>query len=142
MSGKLMIGRLLRYLAGIVDGLSTEQVDALISGRARLEYVAVETSAPSARPEPLAAQKLLEDLKACGDREHGKLLLSGVPTLEILVQAAKLRKVRVIKGDRREDVEAKLMEAVLGTLLRGHAMKTLKLKAGADSGPGDPTGDG
>jgi hypothetical protein len=67
----------------------------------------------------------------CKDRSAAQGILSAIRNRDALANFARALKVHVVKHDRREDIEAKIVEFVIGGKLRTEAIQSLNLKGGS-----------
>ncbi len=131
MKQKNIFSKLFRVIATVIDNLSDDEIDNLLSGKATLIYHAPPIS-KDGQKEPLKIKNedILNKLSKCKDREEAKVILSEVPNKDTLTAIAKSLKVHVVKYDRREDIENKLIEFVIGAKLRTEALDSLNMKGG------------
>lgn len=125
--------KLLRIFIATVEGLDEQQIDQLMAGKARL------TLSPARRLREISAvpqsdrADILAKLNDTTDRAEARRILSAVVTRDALEAFARTLKVHVVKHDRREDIESKIIEFVIGGKLRSEAFKSLNLKGGGSS---------
>jgi DNA-binding TFAR19-related protein (PDSD5 family) len=72
-----------------------------------------------------------QKLNDCKDRDVARQVLSSIARRDALASFARMQKIHVTKQDRREDIENKLIEFVIGGKLRTQAIQTLNLKGGS-----------
>lgn len=132
---------ILRAILKAVDGLDDAEFNQVLAGKGRLQFIGLEQSHSEKKkgrkvlttklaPEDL--QMLGHQLQDCKTREEAVALLhrDGRTLLkESLSQLARLLGIRVDKSDRRDAIERKIVEFVVGSKLRSEAIKSLNLKA-------------
>lgn len=125
MNSTSQLTKLLRILAGAIENMSDDEVNQLLSGRAKLTVLAKQTPKTSA---PTEQDALLLELNNCSDRQQALQLLGTISSRDALAAFARTLKVHIVKHDRREDIESKLVEFLIGGKLRTEAIQTLNLK--------------
>lgn len=132
MAEKNKYTQFLRVIVDLLEDLNDKQIDDILSGEGRLIY--------EHRNRPLLEKNLkklndfdeiIKRLSDCKDREEAREILSSIPTKETLTAIAKTQKIHVVKNDRREDIEDKLIEFIIGAKLRTEAIHSLNLKGGS-----------
>lgn len=129
------IGRFLRRCAQFFDEMSDSEVESFIEGRLKLALVREGHE----RPQPLARRphddefaSLIEQLRAAESRAEALRILNKDPRLAAkggIVQLARALELHVNKHDKRETVEDRVVEAVVGVRLRSEAIQGMSLKA-------------
>lgn len=136
---KLM--RLMRIVVTTIEGLRSEQVAQLIAGEAKLTFNASKASKDTKSRLPVDQANILAKLNECKDRDEARNILDAIPNRDALAAFARSLKVHVVKHDRREDIESKIIEFMIGGKLRTEAIRTLNLKGGggrrSDEGSND-----
>jgi len=131
MKQKNIFSKLLRVIATVIENLSDDEIDSLLSGKATLNYQSISISKDDQKKLPeIENEDIVNKLNKCKDREEAKVILSEVPNKDTLTAIAKSLKVHVVKYDRREDIENKLIEFVIGAKLRTKAIDSLNMKGG------------
>jgi len=131
MKQKNIFSKLFRIVATVIENLSDDEIDNLLSGKATLIYQAPSISKQNQKEPPIIENEdIINKLNECKDREEAKVILSEVPNKDTLSAIAKSLKVHVVKYDRREDIENKLIEFVIGAKLRTEAIDSLNMKGG------------
>ena len=131
MKQKNIFSKLFRVIASVIENLSDDEIDNLLSGKATLIYQALSISKEDQKKLPkIENEDIVNKLNECKDREEAKVILSEVPNKDTLTVIAKSLKVHVVKYDRREDIENKLIEFVIGAKLRTEAIHSLNMKGG------------
>jgi len=132
---------LLRAILKALDGLDEAEFGQVLDGKGRLKFIGLEQRHVRKRKEgkvlatKLARgelQMLSHQLQDCKTREEAVALLhrDGRTILkESLSQLARLLGIHVDKSDRRDAIERKIIEFVVGSRLRSEAIKSLNLKA-------------
>jgi len=128
MKLKSPLARTLRAIAGALESLNDQELEALVAGKGRLVYMADDQvsevdSRPIVDTEPLQTR-----LNSCKSREEGRDVLSNISNKEALASLARSLRIHVAKHDRREDIESKIVEAVIGAKLRSEAIQSLNMK--------------
>lgn len=127
---KSTLSRTLRAIAAAMDTLDAFELDALVSGKGKLVFVADEKG--QGKPD-LAAHNLgaiIERLDHCKDREQARRVLDELANKDALSSLARTLKIHVLKSDRREDIEHKIIEFVIGGKLRSAAIQGLNMNGG------------
>lgn len=136
MNQKAVLAKTLRLLASAIESLDERDLDQLLGGQSKLAFVPADKPKPL-QPEPTADHvALLAQLNECTERDQARAILSGISNKESLVSFARTQKVYVAKHDRREDIENKIIEFVVGAKLRTEAIQSLNMKGGG----GQPAG--
>jgi hypothetical protein len=132
MKQKNIYSKILRIIASTLDNLSEEEIENLLSGKGTLVYKQTDVISKSNKetPQPVDTADILNRLNECKDREKARAVLSEVPNKETLTTIAKSLKVHVVKYDRREDIENKIIEFLIGAKLRTEAIHSLNMKGG------------
>ena len=125
-----MTSRMLREIATTLDGLDPDEIEAIVVGKGRLVFEPIESGSAKARLSSFDVHAIVEKLNLCEDRETAQRLLAEVESKDRLVAVAKVLKVHVVKHDRREDVEQKLIAFAIGGKLRTEAIQSLNLRGG------------
>jgi hypothetical protein len=127
---KSPLSKSLRAIAAALETLDQQELDALVAGKGKLVFLASEK--PQEKGEALTgdAEAILERLNSCTDRDGARGVLSEIASKEALWSLATLQKIHVAKHDRREDIESKIIEFVIGGKLRSDAIQTLNLNGG------------
>jgi len=131
MKQKNIFSKLFRVIATVIENLNDDEIDNLLSGKATLIYQSQSISKDDQKELPkIENEDIVNKLNECKDREEAKVILSEVPNKDTLTAIAKSLKVHVVKYDRREDIENKLIEFVIGAKLRTEAIDSLNMKGG------------
>lgn len=131
MSEKDRLAKLLRVLMSSVENLDQEMIDQLIAGKARLSIApSVKSKEARGSRAPIDQGQILANLNDCRDRESARRVLSEIASRDALAAFARTLKVHVVKHDRRDDIESKIIEFVIGGTLRTEAIQSLNLKGG------------
>jgi hypothetical protein len=131
MTDKSTLVRLLRIITATIESLDQEQIDKLIAGKGKLTFTDSVTAREPASSPPIDQASILAKLDACKDREEARQVLSAITNRDALSAFARTLKVHVVKHDRREDIESKIIEFVTGGKLRTEAIQSLNLKGGS-----------
>ncbi len=136
MIQKSALAKILRALATTIEGMADEDVELLLAGKGKLTFTPAEKP-KNANVEPSADHAaLMSRLNDCKDRDEARQVLLSVATKDALISLAKGQKLYVAKNDRREDIENKIIEFVIGAKLRTEAIQTLNLKGGGNQADG------
>lgn len=136
MIQKNALVKILRVLATTIEGMAGEDVELLLAGKGKLTFTPAENP-KNANVEPSADHvALMSRLNDCKDRDEARQVLLLVATKDALISLAKGQKLYVAKNDRREDIENKIIEFVIGAKLRTEAIQTLNLKGGGNQTDG------
>jgi hypothetical protein len=128
--------KLMRIFVATIESLDQDQVDQLMSGKVRLSVVD-QKKAKNASVPAVDEKEVLNNLNKCEDRIAAREVLSAIKTRDALAAFARTLKVHVVKHDRREDIESKIIEFVIGGKLRTEAIRSLNLKGGSGRPPDD-----
>ncbi len=132
MAEKNKYSKLLRVIAGLFEELNEKQIDDILSGKGRLVYELRNNTLIEKEPKLINDfEDILKRLGSCKDRDEAREILSSIPNKETLIAIAKTQKIHVVKNDRREDIENKLIEFIIGAKLRTEAIHSLNLKGGS-----------
>jgi hypothetical protein len=132
MAKKNKYSKILKIIAGLLENLNEKQIDDILSGKASLIYE--HRSSTLLEKEHINIndfEDITKRLSDCKDREEAREILSSISNKEILTAIAKTQKIHVVKNDRREDIEDKLIEFIIGAKLRTEAIHSLNLKGGS-----------
>lgn len=130
---KSPIPKALKAIAIALEDLELHEIDLLISGRGHLIFVHGDKAATKPETIDFNIQSLLDRLEKCENRESAQQLLSDVESKDRLVSIAKALKVHVVKNDRREDIEGKIISFAIGRKLRSEAIQSLNMRGGNES---------
>ena len=130
MIEKSRLTRLLRIFVATIESLDQEQIDLLMAGKAKLALVATGRAKETNSAQLPDQTRILEKLNKCKDRDEARRVLSAIINRDALAAFARTLKVHVVKHDRREDIESKVIEFVIGGKLRTEAIRSLNLKGG------------
>lgn len=130
---KTTISKTLRAIAIALDELEQNDIDALVAGKGRLLFVASEELQASAPSPDIDIVAIVGRLSQCHNRDDAYRVLSDIDNKERLVLLAKAMKVHVVKHDRREDIESKIVAFAIGGKLRTEALQSINLRGGAAS---------
>ena len=122
--------KLMRIFVSTIESLDQDQVDQLMNGKAKLT-VLTSSRAKDVRQPLVDQSEVMTQLNDCKDRTEAHQILSAIKSRDALASFAKSLKVHVVKHDRREDIESKVIEFVIGGKLRTEAISSLNLKAGS-----------
>lgn len=136
MSQKTALVKTLRALASAIDNLDEEELDLLVAGKTKIVILPTDKPKGSASISTLDQTELVSRLSACSDREQARAILLEVTNKDVLVAFAKTQKIYVAKHDRRDDIENKIIEFIVGAKLRTEAIQTLNMKGGGDQSTG------
>ena len=135
MIHKNNLSKLLRILVSVIDELSEEEMDQLITGKGKLSFSPVTKQKPEAvKSVSVDSEEIVRQLNECTTREEAKGILSNIAKKEELTAIAKSLKLHIVKYDRREDIENKLVEFLIGAKLRKEAISSLNMKGGTENG--------
>lgn len=130
MIQKNSLARFARLLAATIEGLDEQQIDQLLTGKGKLTFTATENVRQISSGPSLDQTAILEKLNGLKDRDEARQVLSQITNRDALASLARALKIHVIKHDRREDIESKIIEFVIGGKLRTEAIQSLNLKGG------------
>lgn len=130
MVDSVSLAKLLRIFVATVESLDRKQIDQLLSGNAKLGLVAGKKK-DNARSKISDQTGILERLNNAKDRNDARRVLEEVTNKDALSALARTLKVHVIKTDRKEVIESKIVEFIIGGKLRTEAIRSLNLKGGS-----------
>jgi hypothetical protein len=138
MNQKEQLTKLLRVLAAAVEGLDQRQLDQLLGGKAKLTFSLVDKAKEASAVTVIDNSAVLQQLNECRDRNEAQRVLSQITNRDALALFARALKIHVVKHDRREDIESKIIEFVIGGKLRTEAIQSLNFKGGGSTPPPTP----
>jgi len=147
---KREVSNLLKAVVQALKELDESQYQQLLEGKGRIQFIDLEprvTTGKSRKGKLSLKIKLNHDqlrvladqLQGCQTREEVRKLLikdNRVFLRDTLAQLARLLDIYVNKDDRREAIEDKIVEFVVGTRLRSEAIMSLNLKGSGYSQEG------
>lgn len=136
MIQKNALAKVLRILATTIQGMADEDVELLLSGKGKLTFTPSEKSKNTHVEPSVDHAALMTRLNDCKDRDEARQVLLSVATKDALMSLAKGQKLYIANNDRREDIENKIIEFVIGAKLRTEAIQTLNLKGGGNQTDG------
>src|ERR1039458_6652334 len=122
------LAKLFRILAAAIDGLDQLQLDQLLAGEGKLVFNNAEKVKETGTTRAVDQTTILQELNGCQERDEAHRTLSAITSRDALASFARALKVHVVKRDRREDIESKIIEFVMGGRLRTEAIQSLNLK--------------
>ena len=135
---KSITSKALRAIATALEDLEQVELDSLLAGRGRLVFVSSEKTPKKSGLYDFNVSDILARLNACDNREDAQKILESIESKDRILALAKAMKVHVVKLDRREEVESKIIAFAIGGKLRTEALQTLNLRGG---GPDAETDD-
>lgn len=138
MKSKRHIAVMLRRLLEAVENMSESDIEQLVNSTDRLKITVSQSTRAKSRISEGSKMSgdemwiLIRELQNCKTREEAREILHRDPRAPLkdnLTKVAKLLKVHVNKHDRREALEDKIVESVIGVKLRSEAIRELNLKA-------------
>lgn len=135
---KSITSKALRAIATALEDLEQVELDSLLAGRGRLVFVSSEKTLKKSGLYDFNVSDILARLNACDNREDAQKILESIESKDRILALAKAMKVHVVKLDRREEVESKIIAFAIGGKLRTEALQTLNLRGG---GPDAETDD-
>jgi len=127
------IPKTLRALAKALESLDQHELDAIASGRGKLVFVSGEKRHDKPASSGADVEELIATLNGCETRESALKALQEVESKERLIAIAKALKVHVVKQDRREDIEGKIVSFAIGGRLRSEAIQSLNMNGSGNS---------
>ena len=129
---------ILEIITKLLDNISEKQFSKLLSGEGRLIYVEEETRKKSKKLkdetvliEDPVYEKLGEKIKLCKTREEAFNIVKNEPLLKTkknLFKLAEIMQIYANKKDKRERIEEKIVESLVGSKIRSAAIRDLSLK--------------
>lgn len=133
MTARQDMKRLLQALSKMLDQMTEEEYEQFLSGELKLSFVHKD------KENRQVKEISEEDLKSLSctinelkDREKAQYFLKNDPRVHLknnLVRLAKFLQVHVVKSDKREIIEEKIIEFVVGAKLRSEAIQGVNLKS-------------
>lgn len=136
MIEKSSLTKLLRLIAATIEGLDQVQIDQLIAGKGKLTFTAPGKPKETTITPTTDLAALLAKLNDCASRDDARQALSAIANRDALEAFARTMKIHVVKHDRRENIESKIVEFVIGGKLRTEAIQSLNLKGGGSPSDG------
>lgn len=147
---KREVSNLLKAVVQALKDLDESQYQQLLQGKGRIQFIDLEPRVITGkgRKGKLSLkiklnhdqlQVLADQLQVCQTREEAReLLVQGNRVLlkDTLAQLARLLGIHVNKDDKREAIEDKIVEFVVGVRLRSEAIMGLNLKGSGYSQEG------
>lgn len=133
MIEKSSLTKLLRLVTATIEGLDQHQIDQLIAGKGKLTFTGAGKPKQANDVRAIDRESILAKLNDCKSRDDERQVLSAITGRDALASFARTMKIHVVKHDRREDIESKIIEFVIGGKLRTEAIQSLNLKG--DGGP-------
>jgi hypothetical protein len=133
MINKSTFTKTLRIILSTLETLEENEIEQLVSGKGKLIFVASNAPEKNSTTISLNHESIIQQLNECKDRDDARQLLASITNKETLTTIAKLQKIHIVKNDRREDIENKLIEFVIGAKLRTEAIQSLNFKGGSNS---------
>jgi hypothetical protein len=99
----------LRIFTATLENLDQEQMDLLMAGKGKLVFDAAGRTRETNHQPPVDQSEILARLNDCKDREEARRVLGSITTTDALAAFARMLKVHVVKHDRREDIESKIV---------------------------------
>lgn len=137
MKSKNQIAQLLRKLLEAVENTSEADFDRLLNSSGHFKITVTQSKGAKSRISEGSRMSvdemwtLITELQNCKTREEAREILQRDPRAPLkdnLTKIARLLKVHVNKHDRREELEDKIVESVIGVKLRSEAILGLNLK--------------
>jgi hypothetical protein len=133
MIEKRSLIKLLRLITATIESLDQFQIDQLIAGKGKLIFNSTGKSKESNSAQLVDRDLILAKLNDCKSRDEAREVLNAITGRDALDAFARTMKIHVVKNDRREDIESKIVEFVIGGKLRTEAIQSLNLKGGSGS---------
>lgn len=139
------LSRVFRKCAQFFDSVSESDLARFLNGTMELALVGSDGQRFTEDDERLRRgqedlDQLAERLRAVASREEALKILRGDELLagrSDLARLAKLLRIHVTKSDKREVLEDKIAENVIGVRLRSEAIQGVNLKSTSGRGPED-----
>lgn len=148
MNKKIIIN-ILKATTTLLEKMPESSFNDLINGKGELNFVKSELKeneidnseltikSVSEKQEPNDfidndIESLIEKLKNTKERNEAKKLLQNHPSITTkkdLANLAKILKVHIKKNDKKDVLEDKIVESVVGVMLRSKAIKGVNLKS-------------
>lgn len=112
----------------VVDSLDQEQISQLISGRGKLAFVPMNKDLHASDAKSHDYSSIVNQLNGASGREEARSALRALPNRDAVASVARLLKVHIIKQDKREEIETKIVEFIIGGKLRTEAIRSLNFK--------------
>ena len=122
------LAKLFRIFAAVIDRLDQRQLDQLLAGEGKLVFNNAEKFKETSTTRAVDQTAILQELSGCQERDEARRTLSAITSRDALASFARALKLHVVKRDRREDIESKIIEFVIGGRLRTEAIQSLNLK--------------
>ncbi|MCG3142250.1 MAG: hypothetical protein HDKAJFGB_03658 [Anaerolineae bacterium] len=138
MTDKRELSKLFQAFSKMLETMTEEEYKQFLSGELQFSFVherKKKEQIQKASPEDL--QAIISQLRLSKSREEARQILQGDERMQLkdnLTQIAKLLKVHIIKQDKRDEIENKIIEFVIGSKLRSEAIQGVNLKSSSISG--------
>ena len=137
MTARQDMKRLLQALSKMLDQITEEEYEQFLSGELKPNFVHEEKENKQVKEISEEDLNLLSyKINELKDREDAQDFLRNDPRVKLkdnLVRLAKFLQVHVLKSDKREIIEEKIIEFVIGAKLRSEAIQGVNLKSGGST---------
>src|SRR5215470_15294602 len=99
MIDKSSLVKALRILTAAIDALDQQELDELISGRAKFVSDRSRKRKGAEKQQSIDQAAVIQKLNACKDREEARKVLSGIQSRNALASLARAQKIHVVKHD-------------------------------------------
>lgn len=129
---------ILEIIIELLDNISDKQFTKLLKGEGRLVYIEKETHKKSKNLKDENVQindsvyeKLGNKIKLCKTREEAFDIMKNEPLIKTknnLLKLSEIMQIYANKKDKRERIEEKIVESLVGSKIRSDAIRNLSLK--------------
>lgn len=123
---KKEISKLFKIIANTVDSLDENQIYLLLSGDGELAFNLKKINNRNELDSSII-EGIVSELDACKDRESAKSALERIQSKDILAKISKSLNLYITKNDKREQIEDKIIERIVGSKLRTQAIEGVQL---------------
>lgn len=137
MIDKHEFAKLFRAFSKMLETMTEEEYERFVNGELRFSFVHARKRKEQAQNTTQdELQAVVSQLLASKSREEAWQILRSDERMQLkdnLTRIAKLLKVHIIKQDKRDEIENKIVEFAIGSKLRSEAIQGVDLKSSGTS---------
>lgn len=133
MNEKQRLLRSVRAIVSAIESLTESEIEALVTGEGKLAFAKIQSNANSSEGVTIDHEASLRELETCKDRDVAFTILKRFSNRDSVASLARSLKIHVTKADRRDEIESKIVEFVIGGRLRTEAIQSLNLRGGSST---------
>lgn len=127
MISKNTLVKIIRTIATEIADLDQDELEKLIDGDRELSSIESKNTDVTQHNHSIEIEPILQRLNQCNNRDEARQILHETKNKNTLTLLAKNQSIHIAKHDKREDIENKIIEFIIGSKLRTDAIKTLNL---------------